>query len=104
MARIANSLATRLIVFGLLLVIAGAAARFFLLPKFLSAGLIRVVSAQQTVLAEHVARDIDYKIVERRRFLQRVADTLAQSAKDHEPGTVLNDLGQVTGQTINVTA
>ncbi len=27
-----------------------------------------------------------------------------QSAKDHEPGTVLNDLGQVTGQTINVTA
>ncbi len=76
MARIANSLATRLIVFGLLLVIAGAAARFFLLPKFLSAGLIRVVSAQQTVLADRVARDIDYKIVERRRFLQRVADTL----------------------------
>ena len=76
MARIANSLATRLIVFGLLLVIAGAAARFYLLPKFLSAGLIRVVSAQQTVLADRVARDIDYKIVERRRFLQRVADTL----------------------------
>ena len=31
-----------------------------------------------------------------------------QSAKDQqrpaEPGTVLNDLGQVTGQTINITA
>lgn len=74
--RIANSLATRLIVLGMLLVIFGAVARYLLLPKFLREGLIQVISAQQVALADDVARDVDYKIVERRRFLERLADSL----------------------------
>ncbi len=76
--RTAHSLVTRLVLFGLLLVILGAVARYFLLSRFLSEDLQRVVSAQQIALAEAVASDVDYKVEERRRFLQQLALAMPQ--------------------------
>lgn len=74
--RITNSLVTRLIVVGLLLVILGTVAGYFQLTKFLREDLTQVVSAQQMALAEYVAHDVDDKLAERRRFLERLATTL----------------------------
>ena len=74
--RISNSLVTRLILFGIVLVISGGVARYFLLAKFIQEDLTAVVSAQQLALAEAVAKDVDYKIVDRRRLLDRLAMTL----------------------------
>ena len=76
--RIAHSLVTRLIVFGILIVIAGGAIRYALLSQYLRDDLIQVVSAQQSALAEAIARDVDYKIEERRHMLAQMAVTLPQ--------------------------
>lgn len=76
--RISNSLVSRLILFGIVLVIAGGVARYFVLAKFLQTDLTAVVSAQQLALADAVARDVDYKIVERQRLLDRLAMTLPE--------------------------
>jgi diguanylate cyclase (GGDEF)-like protein len=74
--QIANSLVTRLILFGVLLVVLGAAARYALLSNFLRQDLVAVVSEQEVALAQSIARDIEYKINERQRFLDRLASTL----------------------------
>lgn len=76
--RITNSLVTRLIGAGLFLVILGTVAGYFQLTKFLREDLTQVVSAQQMALAEYVAHDVDYKLAERRRFLERLAAILPQ--------------------------
>lgn len=76
--RITNSLVTRLIVVGLILLILGTVAGYFQLTKFLREDLTQVVSAQQMALAEYVADDVDYKLKDRRRFLERLATTLPQ--------------------------
>lgn len=74
--RFTNSLATRLVFLGVLMVALGGIARYSLLSDFLRENLIEVVSAQQTALAEAVAQDIDYKLVERRNLLEGLAKTL----------------------------
>lgn len=76
--RIANSLVTRLIVIGMLLALFATVAGYFQVTKFLREDLTQVVSAQQVALAEYVARDVDEKLEERRRFLERMAATLPQ--------------------------
>jgi len=77
--RIANSLVTRLIIFGVLLVLVGSVARYILLSTYLRGDLIQVFSAQQASLADAAARDVDYEIVQRQLLLERLAATLPQA-------------------------
>ncbi|WP_079434258.1 GGDEF domain-containing protein [Zoogloea sp. LCSB751] len=77
--RISNSLVTRLVLFGMLLVIGGGAARYVLQARFLREDLTQLVSAQQMALADEVAREIDYKIRERRHLLDQLAATLPRA-------------------------
>ena len=63
--KISKSLVTRMILFGVLLVISGGLARYLLLAKFLRDDLIQVVSAQQIALAQAVAEDIDDQLATR---------------------------------------
>ncbi|ANQ85486.1 putative signaling protein [Azoarcus olearius] len=80
--RVSQSLLARLIAFGLLLVILGSFARYYLLAKYLREDLTQLVSAQQLAYAEAVAQDIDFKLRERLRLLQRLAATLPQTLLD----------------------
>ena len=74
--RIFNSLLTRLVFFGVVLVVGGGVVRYVVLTQLLREDLTQVVSAQQQALADAVARDIDYKIEDRLRLLDRLAATL----------------------------
>ena len=74
-SRISRSLVTRMILFGILLVVSGALARYFLLGKFLREDLIEVVSAQQIALAEAVAGDVDHQLTIRWTTLSRLGET-----------------------------
>lgn len=65
-----------MILFGVLLVISGGLARYLLLAQFLREDLVQVVSAQQTALAEAVADDIEHKLVDRLKTLDRLKETL----------------------------
>jgi len=65
-----------MIMFGVLIVVAGGMARYLLLAKFLREDLIQVVSVQQTALAKAVAEDIDYQIASRWATLSRLGETL----------------------------
>lgn len=74
--RISTGLVTRLVVMGLAMAAVGTAASYFQLTRFLREDLTRTVSAQQTALAEYVARDIDGYLDERLQFLARLAANL----------------------------
>ncbi len=75
LSRISKSLVTRMILFGVLLVVGGALARFFFLGKFLREDVIEVVSAQQIALAKAVAGDIDHQLTTRWNTLSRLGET-----------------------------
>ena len=77
--KISKSLVTRMILFGVLLVISGGLARYLLLAKFLRDDLIQVVSAQQIALAQAVAEDIDKQLATRWRMLNRLEHTLPRA-------------------------
>ena len=74
--RIANSIITRLLVIGVAVVLLGAVGRYFTLSTFLAEDLSRVFASQQESLASYVARDVDYKIVERQVLLRQMAESL----------------------------
>ncbi|KAB2964209.1 MAG: diguanylate cyclase [Zoogloea sp.] len=74
--RFFTSLLSRMILFGLLLVLLGGGARYVFLSRFLQEDLTQVVSAQQKALAEAVAQDIDDKLVDRLNLLQQLTTTL----------------------------
>lgn len=74
--RFANSLVARLIAFGILLVVIGTVARYFILTGYIRDNLIQITSAQQSSLAEAAARNIDDKLYDRLAFLKRVAKTM----------------------------
>jgi len=78
LTRITNSLVTRLIIFGVLLVVFGAVSRYVVLSKVLHDNLVQVFSTQQETLAEAIATDVDYKLTQRRDVLARMAQTLPQ--------------------------
>ena len=59
-----------------MIALVSSAARYFLLSNFLRDDLEKVVSSQQEALAGYVARDIDFKIVERQRMLSKFAAAL----------------------------
>ena len=75
LSRISKSLVTRMILFGVLLVVSGAMARFFFLGKFLREDVIEVVSAQQIALAKAVARDVDHQLTTRWNTLSRLGES-----------------------------
>lgn len=77
--QLANSLLFRLILFGLLMIVLGSVGRYFVLSDFLRQDLTQVVSMQQESLARYVARDVDEKLVARRFWLERLAETLPPS-------------------------
>jgi len=66
-----------------LLVIVGASARYILLSRFLRADLVQVFSAQQTSLADTIARDVDDQIAQRQHLLARLAANLPQAELNH---------------------
>lgn len=68
-----NSLATRLVLLGLFLLLIGALGRIFLLSDFLRQDLTAVSSAQLLSIANYVAKDIDRVVVERRAMLAHLA-------------------------------
>lgn len=68
-----NSITTRLIIFGMTILVAGAVGRIFLLSDYLRKDVTELSSAQLLSLANYVAQDIDQDIVARREFLKRVA-------------------------------
>ncbi len=74
--RIANSIITRLLLIGVAVVLMGAVGRYFTLTTFLAEDLSRVFASQQESLASYVARDVDYKIVERQVLLRKMAESL----------------------------
>lgn len=74
--RIFASLVTRLLLLGLCLVVFGIVVRYYVLSDFLRDDLTSVVQEQQSALATYVARDVDYKIVQRLDLLERLAGTL----------------------------
>jgi diguanylate cyclase (GGDEF)-like protein len=75
LSRISKSIVTRLMIFGIGIVLAGTAVRYHLLTDFLREDLEKVVGAQLEALAGYVARDVDNKIVERQKMLKRLAAT-----------------------------
>ncbi len=76
LTRFFNSLVTRLVLFGTLVVFASAVARFHVLTNFLHDDLSEVAADQQSTIASYLAQDINYRIVERRRFLEQLARML----------------------------
>ncbi|MEB0226037.1 sensor domain-containing diguanylate cyclase [Pseudomonas sp. 10S4] len=76
LARIGNSIVTRLLILALCIVIFGAVVRYYVLTNFLREDLSAVVEGQQLTLATYVARDIDNKIVQRQQLLEHLAATV----------------------------
>ena len=76
LAKIFNSIVTRLLLLALCIVIFGAVVRYYALTKFLREDLSAVVEGQQLALATYVAHDIDNKIVQRQILLERLAASL----------------------------
>jgi diguanylate cyclase (GGDEF)-like protein len=71
-----NSLTTRLILIGMVLIVFGAFARIFLLSDYLRHDVVELTSAQLSTIAGYVAKDVDHDIVDRQELLERVATRL----------------------------
>ncbi|MFL9925883.1 GGDEF domain-containing protein [Herbaspirillum lusitanum] len=71
--RFGNSLFTRLVLFGIGIVISTAILRFYFLRDFLETEQSAVVARQQSIIASYLAQDIGYRTEERRHFLERLA-------------------------------
>ncbi|NTV10931.1 MAG: diguanylate cyclase, partial [Zoogloea sp.] len=74
--RLANSIATRLILVGIGIILVGVVLRYTMLSSFLREDLEKLVATQHEALATYVARDIDYKLRERQSLLSHLARTL----------------------------
>lgn len=74
--RLPRSIATRLFLMGFGIVLLGTVVRYFVLTKYVREDLGVVVETQQLALANYVARDVGFKIHQRRAFLERLALTL----------------------------
>ena len=74
--RFADSIVTRLVVFAVGFVLLANVLRYYSLAGFMREDLIRVVSLQQEALARDMARDVGYKLGERRKMLGQLAASL----------------------------
>jgi len=68
-----NSIGTRIIIFGIVLLALSTAARILLLDRYLRDDIVETNSQQLLALANYAARDIDRNVVERRDLLKRMA-------------------------------
>ena len=71
-----SSIITRLMLFGVAVAFVTAAGRYFMMTDFLREDLTKVVSSQQEALARYVAKDIDFKIVQRQNLLAYLAKSI----------------------------
>lgn len=74
--RFASSIATRIIFFGICLLLVGNVVRYLALSNYLREDISAVMSAQQLTLANYVAREVDQKMLERQAMLTQVAASL----------------------------
>ncbi|WP_232729608.1 PDC sensor domain-containing protein [Herbaspirillum huttiense] len=81
--RIHCSLVTRLVLFGLLLIVGSALLRYHILIGFLEKEQAQVAADQQSTIASYLAEDIGYRVQERARYLERLAR--------HMPSPMLDD-------------
>ncbi|MBP0599519.1 diguanylate cyclase [Herbaspirillum sp. LeCh32-8] len=81
--RFSNSLITRLVLFGVFVVVTSAIVRYNILLNFLEDDQAKVAAEQQSTVASYLAQDIGYRILERRHFLERLASQV--------PPPLLND-------------
>lgn len=88
-----NSITSRLILLGMVLLIVGALGRIFILTDFLREDVTELTSAQLLTMANHVAQDIDRDIVERRELLERIAAKLSLTSL-HNPQQLRQWLGE----------
>lgn len=75
----ANSLTTRLILLGSLLLLVGALSRIVFLSSYLRDDLTRLTSAQLSSIAHYAAQDVDRDIVARQGLLSHLAGKLPQA-------------------------
>jgi len=68
-----NSITTRIILFGFVLLIVGALGRILLLGDYLRNDITELTTSQLLTLANYVAHDVDHNLIERRELLERVA-------------------------------
>lgn len=80
--RISFSLTSRLLFFAALLVLLGTGVRYFMLAEILRDDLATLVSAQQSALANEVAKAVDEKIVMRKQFLAELGHILPPALLD----------------------
>ncbi|WP_341523742.1 diguanylate cyclase [Pseudomonas sp. G.S.17] len=83
--RLFNSIVTRLLLLALCIIISGAVLRGYVLSNFLREDLAATVQRQQLALASYVAQDVDSKILQRQRLLERLAADMSQVSLA-EPG------------------
>lgn len=73
-----DSIVTRLLLLATVLVLIGAASRYYAITDFLRRELTSVVESQQLALASYVAQDVDDKILQRQALLAELAASLPQ--------------------------
>lgn len=64
------SLVTRLVLFGLVLIVGSAVLRYYLLVSFLEKEQAQVAADQQSTMATYLADDIGYRVQERLHYLE----------------------------------
>jgi len=71
-----NSIKFRLLVVGVILVVAGVASRIFILNPFVREQIYQLVAAQESTIANYVARDVDHSIRSRLALLGKYSEEL----------------------------
>lgn len=74
--RAASSIATRIVLIGVMVVVFGTITRYIALGQFLREDVGAVVASQQLALTGFVAKEIEHKITERRELLENLARVL----------------------------
>ncbi|QTN28426.1 GGDEF domain-containing protein [Rhodoferax sp. AJA081-3] len=76
LTRITNSLTTRIIVLGVILLMLGNGLRYSVLSQYLREEITSVMASQQLTLANYVAREVDQKMQDRQAMLTQMAASL----------------------------
>ena len=74
--RFSKSLVTRLVLLGIAMVLISTIARYTILLNVMQQEQRNVLTQQQAIIANHLALDINHRLMERRRYLERLAAQL----------------------------
>ncbi|MBB3210792.1 diguanylate cyclase (GGDEF)-like protein [Herbaspirillum sp. Sphag1AN] len=83
--RFRKSLVTRLVLFGITAVVVSTLARYIILLNVMQEEQRTVMTQQQIIIANHLAIDINHQLMERRRYLERLAAQLPVSLLKNPP-------------------